>query len=96
MTEWDIGQHFIAILATDAFSANEPAFFKVLDHSLDRSLGDSDSRSNLPQHQFGLRVKHDQNVGVIGQKRPPRAALFRVLHCRGGRLDRADRRFLGT
>lgn len=60
----------VAIAASDSFTRDEAAFFKVGDDSLHGSFRDPDSYGDFSQHHFRVLSEQDEDMGVIGEKGP--------------------------
>lgn len=66
------------ILSTDPFAFDETIMFQICDDSLNSAFRDSNLDRDLAQDLGSILRKQDQNVRVIGEKRPARF-LFQLL-----------------
>lgn len=66
----------VVVAATNSIVIEGPAFFEVMDDSLNSTLGDPDLVSDLSLSDVGIAMYCDQHVGVVCQELPrPRIVI---------------------
>jgi hypothetical protein len=60
----------VAVPPADALTGDVSVGFELVDDPLDRARRDADRMSNVTLTQLRIPADRDENMGVIGQKRP--------------------------
>ena len=71
-----LGQDSIVILSPNPFAFDETIMFKICDDSLNSPFRDANLDRDLTQDLRGVLRQQDQDVRVIGKKRPARFRIF--------------------
>jgi hypothetical protein len=78
VTQGDIAVYFVAISPTFLDAGDIPSIDKVTNDRLGGALGNADKFSDVSGPQVGIAGEADQDVTVIGEKRPIR--LLYIAH----------------
>jgi len=79
--ERTIGSDLVAISTTMANPLDVPGLFQVGDDALDRALRDAYKLSNVAHSCLRLPRNAQQDVRVVGEKRPVRLRILRRRGC---------------
>ena len=73
-------QDFVLVLTPHLGDFQKATFLKIDNDSLDRTLGDANTKCHLTKDQGGFRLKHRKHMSMVGEKRPAAGRSLRLGH----------------